>query len=263
MIERILRIYRFEWTKAVRRWVTYLGPALVVFVICCVPLIDRLDKDSVSDYGFIAKSAPMALDVIGLLFVLTYTSTLVASELGSGTARTVLVRPIRRSEFLLAKLLFALSYLVALAIIASAVSWLLVYVFGDAAGVTVGGDIVYTSRDMALTYLAALGLSLIPLSAGVALALMISSLTRSTGSAVATTIGLWIAVDTVKYPLRISPFLFSSYIEAPWQVFVDRSDALDATWMPMTAYLLSTSVPVFVVCLAVAWYKLNRRNLCS
>jgi len=198
---------------------------------------------------------------LGLLLLLCYSASLVSSELGSGTIRTVLVRPILRHEFLLAKLMMGVTYAVLIAAAFAVPAWTLVMVKGKLAGITIGGEVLYTSRDMFATFLTGLGIGLVSQTAAVAFAVMISTLTRNSGAAIGATLGIWIAMDTLKYPLRIAPFLFSSYMEMPWQVFGDRTNGLEAYWVPGLYWSLGTACAWTVIFVAVAIVVLQRRSL--
>ena len=261
MIGRVWNAYRVEIDKALRRKLTYAGPLLVAIAVGLMPLVSEIARDGVGDYEFVAYATPIVLNLLGLFFLLTYCAGLVSTELGSGTICLVAVRPLRRQEFILAKLALALTYATVLGVLTALLSWGMALAFGDLTGVSFGGEMVYTNMDMLTAYLLGIALSLPPLFAAAAFAVMISSLTRSSGAAVACTIGVWLLMDTVKHPLRIAPYLFSTYIEAPWQVFAGRCNGLDYTWFPSAGYLLGTSLAALCLFSAVAMAALSARNL--
>ena len=115
MIWRILNAYRTELAKAFHRKFTFVGPLLILLVVATTLRIHPVVRDGAGDYGFIAYVTPMALNLLGFLFLLVYCAGLVSSELGSGTICLVLVRPLRRCEFVIAKLLMGMTYAVMLA----------------------------------------------------------------------------------------------------------------------------------------------------
>jgi ABC-type transport system involved in multi-copper enzyme maturation permease subunit len=250
-----------ELAKAARQKFTYLGPLLVIFAVLVTPLAHPIVKDGQGDYEFVAFATPLALDFLGLLFLIVYCAGLISSELGNGSVRMALVRPLLRHEYLLAKLLVGLTYAVLLTAVGAGASWAVARVLGDLNGVSYAGETLYSSRHMALTYLCGAVMSLAPLFATVAYAVMISTLTRNNGAAIGSAVGIWLLIDAVKHPLRIAPFLFTSYVEAPWQVFTDCCGGLESSWFPAGYYCLGTSAAAFCVFLAVAWYVLNRRDL--
>jgi ABC-type transport system involved in multi-copper enzyme maturation permease subunit len=261
MIGRIWNAYTVEMFKALRLKQTYLGPALVLAVVLCAPLLHPLHRDGVSDYGFVAYVTPLVLGFLGFLMLLTYCSSLVSSELSSGSIRAALVRPLKRHEYLLAKLLLGMTYAVLLTAITAAGSWAVAYALGELAGITFGGELIYTSEQMRTAYALGILLSLLPQFAGVAFALMVSVSTRSPAAAVGSTLGLWILLDLLKNPLHLEKLVFTSYLESPFQVFVNRCDAIETAWFPMTWYCLGASLSAWALFTAMAMLLLHRRNL--
>lgn len=262
MIRRILNAYYVELQKAARLRVTYVGPMLVAGAVLATLLQTPLDRDGVSDYRFVYDATTIALDMLGLLLVVIFCSGLIASELGRGTIRTVLVRPLRRFEFLLAKLLMGLTFGTVLLALAGTASWGLALIFGEVHGVEYGGESLYSGTGMAGTYIAAAAFSLFPLLALVAYALLMSTLNRSAAAAIGWSIGIWLLLDMVKNPLGIQPFVFSTYLE-PWQVFAQRCDGFpEMGWMPEDALLLVLVSVVWTAGLvAAAAAVLQRRSL--
>ena len=258
---RILNAYRVELLKAFHRKFSYAGPLLILIVVAATLRVHPMIRDGAGDYSFIAYATPMALNLLGFLILLVYCAALVSSELGSGTICLILVRPLRRFEFVLAKLLLAMTYAVLLAATAALSSWLAVLALGDLGGVTYGGEVMYTGMEMIEIYLIGAALALLPLFAAAAYAVMISCLTRSTGAAIGSAVGIWIVADIVKHPLGVAPFLFSTYLETPWQVFVGRCDGLDPQWFPGAVYVIASSLVSLIVFTAVAILALSRRNL--
>ena len=261
MIARVLNAYLVECLKAIRAKSTYLGPVLVVLLSILAPLIHPITGDTGSAYAFIAFSTPMVLNLLGLLLTLTFCAGLVSSELGSGTIRLVLVRPLLRHEFLFAKLLLGMTYAAALTALVGLSTWTVAAMQGQLAGVVFGGEVLHTSAGMATDYVLGALAGLAPQFAAVAFALMVSTLARSTGAAVGAAVGIWIVCDTLKYPLHIAPFLFSTYMESPWQVFTAHCEGLEASWAPAIYHCLATSLGAVVLFVAIAVVAFHRRNI--
>jgi len=260
MMQRIWTCYLFEMYKTIQYQHAAMGPVLVLVTVLCAPMLYPIAQDGSADYGFIAYITPLALNFLGFLLLLIYSAGLVAGEIGSGTLRQVLIRPVRRQEILFAKFLNGVSYAVLLTVIVGASSWSMAALLGDLNGVSYGGELIYSKEEMSRAYLAGALLSLAPQIAGVAYALLISTLTRSALAAATSAVGLWIVLDLVKYPLGIEKFLFTTYLEQPWVVFSARSDAMDAAWFPMLWQSLVVSLVFTVAALSAAGLVLNRRN---
>ncbi len=261
MIARIVNAYRVELAKALRRRFTYLGPALMAAGVACGPAMHPLARDGVSDYAFVAYTTPMVLNLLGLVVLLMYSAGLVASELGNGSICFTLLRPVRRHEYLFAKLLLAMTYSVALAVVVAAASWTLAYAFGDLNGVVWGGNVAYTHVEMLKAYLLGAALAQLPMWTAAAFAIMISTFTASAGAAVAATVGLWVLMDLAKHPLHIASAVFTTYLEAPWRVFINQCDGIGEAWFPSAGYLIATSLVSLAVFTGVAIFALARRDL--
>ncbi len=260
MMGRVLTAYGVEVTKALRQRFTALGPALVILAVLGALPVHPVARDGVSDYAFVAYVIPVALNSLGLLLLLVYCAGLVSGEVADGSIRQTLVRPILRHEYILAKLLLGMSYAVLLTLTAVITAWGIAYIFGEMRGVSFGGDLVFADNEMLATGALATLAGLAPQFAAVAFAIMVSTFTRNGATATGVTVGLWVLVDLVKYPLGMAPFVFTTYLEMPWQVFSNRCEAVDAYWQPMLYYCLACSGGTFLVCSLVAIVVFHRRN---
>lgn len=257
---RVWTAYRAEISKAMRRKFTYLGPILVTLAVLGVAILRKLERQKGSGYDFVAYATPMALNLLGLLLLLMYCASLMASEVESGSIRMVLVRPIRRRDLVFAKLLLAMSYAVLLTACVSAVSWGMAGLLGPLDGVSLADEKLFSAREMAMAYGYGALLVLLPQFAAGAYALMISTFTRTTGGAVGGVVGIWFLTDILKYPLGIDRFLFSTYLEMPWRVFMGRCNGLDQAWFPDAWYCVLTSCIFFVLFVSATLAALARKD---
>lgn len=261
MIGRILRAYAVEFHRLIRLKTPYLGLVAVWALVIFFPLIHPAARDSGNAYSFVAYALPSTLNLLGVIMVLCFSATLIASEMDSGLIRSVLVRPILRHEYYLAKLLAALTYTFALLLSSAALTWGIAALSGEMNGITYGGELVYTGAEIRNTFLICLGLSCFPFAATASFALLCSVCTRSSSAAVGGAIAGWVLLDALKYPLGFQNFWFSTYHGKAWQVLVDRCDDVPASWLPLA--LQCTGIPlVFTVLFSFAGMLImSRRNL--
>jgi ABC-2 type transport system permease protein len=260
-LRRVMRALRVELLKAAHTKTAVVGPLLLILVVLSLPRVHGLEADGRSDYGFIAYATQLALNLVGLFLVLMFTASLIASETGSGSVRTVLVRPIRRGEFMAAKFLTGAAYAAAILAAAALPAWILAAAFGDLSGVSYGGEMLHTNLEMLQAYALGALAALLPLLAAVAYGLMMSTIAAGAGRAMAAAVGIWLVVDAIKYPLGIDAFLFTSYMEAPWRVFSDRADGLAAEWWNSLRWCAATSVAWTIAFLGVSHAVFVRRDL--
>ena len=261
MIARILNAFRIELAKAIRLRTTFLGPITIIIIILLTPFAYPLQQDSDSDYDFLAYVLPLSINVFGHFMVLIYSATLISTELSSGSIRMILTRPLRRREYLIAKLLHGLAYTLALNGIALLTAIGLVQLLGNLSGIYFGDELIYTDTEMIRTLFVTMLLTFLPQCASVSFALFMSTATKNPAAAVGGTVGFWIALETLKHPLDAQRYLFSTYAESPWTVFNDRCNGFESSFLPEAWWGIGISLAYIVVFGALTLYIMGRRNL--
>jgi len=260
MIRRIWAACVVEWTKYSRMPLPYAGLVVVVLIAAGTLWVHPISHDGVSDFGFIAQAVPASLNLAGVLMVLVYSSTLVAGDVDSGVLRTLLVRPIRRSELLLAKLFNGIAYATLATSLAVFVSWVCGMVFGELSGIVFGDELMFATNEMYAAMFIATVFNLPPYFAAVGYAFMVSTISRKPAAAIGMTVGGWLIVDFIKYPLGIADFVFTSYLDRTWIVFQDRCDALDTGFFPAVLQSAGVSFAWFGLCVGLSLFLFRRRS---
>lgn len=260
MMRRVWTAYGIELAKAFRSRATYAGPLLLLLGVFGALFVRPFARDAVSDYAFVSFATVTVLHGLGLFVTLIYCSGLVASEY-TGTLRVVMVRPIHRHEFLCAKLLHGMTYTLTLTALTAVAAWGVAWLLGDLRDVGSGGEQAFSASQMRAAYLFGALASLPPQWAAVAFALLVSVCVRNALSAAVLTVGLWLLMDFAKYPLHLDRFIFSSYLETPWEVFKAHCDGLEASWLVALREGLAASVAGIGICFGAAVLVFHRRNL--
>lgn len=261
MASRFRRAWAVETVRMVRSgfsWTAALAPALMTGL---VPVIRPVTRDGRGDYDFIAAAMTATVCTPGFVLLLVWMAVWTASDLADGTARGLLIRPVRRSDYLLGKYAAGLSLGAFMSILALVTAWLLVWVLGDTSGVAYGGEVLFTSDQLAVSGLMALGTTVSVLWAGCAVALLAGVLTRYPGSAAALTLLTWLIVELVKYPLGIEGWVFTTSLEAAWQACADLCRGVEVPMGRVLARAVLTSLPVIVLCPAAAVVIFRWRDL--
>lgn len=261
MIGRVWAAYQFELGKTAHRRGIYAGPLSIAVLFAGMWLQFTRGETDIDGLRFIAFATPVTLNLFGLLLILVFSATLVASEVSAGTLRLPLTRPIRRHELLAGKIFLAMTYAMLLTALVGALSWSVAIGVHGVSAVEYGGEVWYTGTEMFWTYCICAALGLAPLFAACAYGVMWSALMPNTGSAIAAAIMSWFLADLIKEPLGIAPFLFMSYIETSWQVFTDRCDLIEPRWMPNAYRTIAASAAAFFVCGGIAHVAFDRRNI--
>lgn len=261
MIRRVLNVYFIELSRAIRLKSTFLGPVLMIIIILLTPFAYPIQQDSDSDYDFLAYVLPLSINIFGHFMTLIYAASLISVELNNGSIRMVLTRPIRRREYFAAKALHGITYVVALNAIALATAWCLVHILGNLSGIYFGDELIFTDGEMRQSLLMTMGFSFLPQCATVAFALLLSTTTRNTTAAIGAAIGCWLFIETLKYPLNISRYVYSTYAELPWAIFSDRCNAFDSSFLPQGYWGIGVSLVYILIFSGVGLFILGRRNI--
>ena len=227
-------LLRNEISKALRRKLPYFGVFMTGFLCWLIYIAaDQLSNAANANaWGYISFSMQLVFTDIGLIFILVFSAMLLAEETGSGIIRAALSAPVLRWEFYLAKACVGILYMLFLSIAAlifSTVMALIRYRFG---AVTDPFGVVYSQAEMTRSFLLAFTLSWIPLSALSMFGLLISTLIRSPGAAVAVGISSVYLIDFTKHLIGLDPYIFTKYIGYPWLVLQRAAQGVDFQWQP-------------------------------
>jgi ABC-type transport system involved in multi-copper enzyme maturation permease subunit len=234
MRSQFLPLLRNEVVKAVRRKLPYFG-LLMGGLICVLTYIvaDEVGSANTANaWGYVALSMQLVFTDIGLIFVLVFAAMLMSDETRSGTIRAALAAPLYRWEFYLAKAATGLLYMVAMSLVCLVLSVLLArahYHFGPVADSL--GEI-YTGRTVLANFLFAWLLSWVPLGTIVFYGLFLSTIIRSSGAAVAVSIGTLYVIDFTKHLVGLDPYIFTKYMGYSWQVLGQIAQGVSYQWQP-------------------------------
>lgn len=261
MIGRILTAYRAELRKAFRKKFGLVSLLLMMPAVAAACLVHPLTADGSGDYIFISYATSIALNLLGLFLMITFCAAIISAEVSRGSVCLSLVRPLRRHEYIAAKILLGVSYSAAMIVVAGGMAWAIAFMCGDLTGVSYGGEVLFTNSEMAACFISGAALAALPWFAVVSFAVMISTAVSSTAGAIGAALGIWILADLLKHPLHVSKFWFSTYIETSWQVFSGRCNGLNPSWWPDTGYAIAVSLAWGVIFTLLAMYLMSRKDL--
>ena len=234
MARQFVRLLRNELAKAARRklpWFGFfavgLGCVIVYFIAGALT-----NTATANAWYYVGFSMQLVFSDIGPICIVVFAAMLVAEETGTGTIRAALAAPVHRWELYLAKAVTGWLYMVAIstaALLGSLALATLHYQFGavaDAAGV------VYSRNHAIEQFLFGYALSWVPLSALVMYGLLVSTLIRSPGAAVAVGISSMVLIDFTKHLVGLDPYIFTRYISYAWLNLVQMAQGMDYQWRP-------------------------------
>ncbi|MBM3334126.1 ABC transporter permease [Candidatus Sumerlaeota bacterium] len=266
-----------ELSKYVRQKFPYVGIAAVIAVGILGGRAVRLGSDPASrlnGWQLVLQGSIAAVTSVIPLVATIFGSVLVASETAGGMYRNILTRPISRTTFLSAKILFGFVYatlLLGACAIVTVAETALSYRFGPIAD---GQEIYYSFREMAGISLIAFLLTLAPLFALISFGILVSTAARSLTNAVAMGAIFLVATQPIAVSLdrwldvRVWQWVFLSYLDSALKIannaasgFPDLRWFDGPVWQSELGLGLMVSGATIFVCLAISYIIFLRRDL--
>jgi ABC-2 type transport system permease protein len=237
VIRRVLRLTRFELRKLAARPLPVLAVVLVVLVALLAPwaghavdsaaalMKGQVAREDAYQNGWTALAGGVAAARLFIVIVLLILSgSAVAEEAAQGTLKTLLVRPVRRTELLVAKALATWGWAVLLlvvAVLAAALAGELTKGLYDVQDPDFG--VVKHTFGVMLDYtLLATALTAAPLLALTGLGLLATCLSDHPGHATGGAIGALFLLSAVAGVSDLAhDLVFVSYSAMPFQVLED------------------------------------------
>ena len=262
-MSQFVPLLRNEVAKAARRKLSYFG-ILAVGLACVVAYFfaGQLSNAATANaWGYVSFSMQVVFADIGPIFIIVFAAMLLAEETSTGTIRAALAAPVHRWELYLAKAVTGLFYMMVLsaaALLFSAALAKIHYQFG-AVGDSFG--VVYGRSQVMQQFLMGYALSWIPLTALVMFGLLISTMVRSPGAAVAVGISTLYLIDFTKPLVGLDPYIFTRYISYSWLNLLQIAQGIDYQWRPEVWKMIELSGVSAVVTFGAGLILFVRQDL--
>ena len=263
MPSQFMPLLRNEIAKAARRKLSWFGFFAVGLECMIVYFLGGQFSNAATAnaWGYVGFSMQIVFTEVGPVFITVFVAMLVAEETGTGTIRSALAAPVHRWELYLAKAVTGLLYMMvfsAAALLFSAALAGIHYRFG-AVGDSFG--VVYSRNQAMEELLAGYALSWIPLGALVMYGLLISTLVRTPGAAVAVGISTLFLIDFTKHLVELDPYIFTRDINYPWLNLQQIAQGMDYQWRPEVWRMIALSGVTAVVTFGAGLVLFVREDL--
>lgn len=264
MALRIVKLIRNEMFKMFRLKLTYFSLACGVAIILIwgggADYFFTEGSQPGAGYHFFLVSNQTVISFLGVILILIFSALLISSETASGTLQMNLVNSISRLEFLIAKLItgwfFSILFVLSVALPALAIGGLH-FGYGN---YTEEGLTLFTQWQIFKNIIFCYLLLLAVLLAYVSYGLLISVLTGNTGYAIGLSVGSVLFLDLVCERLKISSYLFQTYVETPFDIVKSVTEGFDITWKPDIYPGLGVPLAWAVACFTAAFFVFSRKD---
>ena len=199
----------------------------------------------------------------GTLAMLAFSGSMIASETDSGTLKNILVRPVRRGQFVLAKAAALFVYCLAIVMVTAVLSIIagsFFYGMGNLA-IQETGEVFRTRAEMfgnlGISYL----MDLFSIYTVGCLGLFLSVLINNTGWAVITSLVLYFPIMFLKNFETFSPWIFTAYMDKGQNILRGMAILPSATWAPDIYYFFAVTVPTIAILLGLSLFFFNKKEI--
>lgn len=262
MKSQFVPLLRNEVEKAVRRKLPYFGIFAVGLVCVIIYFVaGQLIAATTNAWGYVGFSMQLVFTDIGPISIIAFAAMLVAEETGTGTIRAALAAPVHRGELYLAKAVIGLFYMMVLSVAALLFSVALGHIHYHFGAVADSAGVVYGRNQAMQQFLLGYALSWIPLSALVMYGLLISTLIRNPGVAVAVGICTLFLIDFTKHLVGLDPYIFTRHINFSWLILQQLAQGMDYQWRPEVWNMIALSGVSTVVTFGAGLILFVRQDL--
>lgn len=268
------KLVQIELMKIFRKGRSYIGFGAIAFIVIVIQIALYVDGESYLELGTQSLKESFAFQgnlLNGYLSVYIILSSLwvhipflialvagdlIAGEASAGTLRILLIRPISRTQVILAKFSAILIYVLAIVVFMALLSigtGLIIFGEGD---LFVMKDMIYIfeSSDSLWRILASFAFSFLSMSMVASLAFMLSSFVDSSQGPTIMTMSIIIVfmiISSVDFSIfrAIKPFMFTSYMGAWREFFADPVD-----WQKVNKAIIALLVHITLFLGLTTWY---------
>lgn len=247
MLERVVRLTRAELYKLSRQKFSYLLVLFVVFNAFLVGIGSKIFPAIMSALGggggatfdgytfaSVIETGTFGTAGAGTIAMLAFSGSVMASETDSGTIKNILVRPVRRGEFMGAKALSLFIYcflLVVLMTVLSSAAGAMLYGMHDVT-IPETGEVYRTQADMFMNIGISSITDIFSIYAVACLGLLVSVSIKNSGWAVITALVLYFPIMFLKNFEAFSPWIFTAYMDLGQNILREMVVVKSKAWLP-------------------------------
>jgi ABC-type transport system involved in multi-copper enzyme maturation permease subunit len=276
MFKRVLTLAGVELYKFSKQKYSYLLIGFVVINAALVGIGSRIFPAIISamrgsggplfdgyTFASIIASGTFSSAGAGTIAMLAFSGSLVAAETDSGTLKNILVRPVKRHEFILAKAAALFVYCLVIVLITAAASVLAAAVFygmGDLA-IQETGEVYRTRAEMLLNMGVSYLMDLFSIYTVGCMGLFISVAINNAGWAVITSLVVYFPVMFLKNFESCSPWIFTAYMDMGQSILREMAVVKSKAWAPDIYSFFAVNVLTALVFLSVSLFLFRRKEV--
>lgn len=218
------------------------------------------DDDLGTGFQVTAFSLKICLQLLALI-ILSLSSMTLSEEIATGTAKIILIRGVKRRDFILGKFIALVCLSTVLVVFYHLFGLILGYFLGGLAAIKEGSFILFTATDLAKGYAGGMLLTLCATIALVALGCFVSILIRGSGGAVGTGIVIYFFMQILSQIDMFQKYLFTRYLFLPIDNMAKLAEGIYVDWTRYAWWTIGVSSCSVLIFLMLSIIIFNRRDV--
>lgn len=195
------------------------------------------------------------------LIILALSSMTLSEEIATGTAKIILVRNVKRRDFILGKFIALVCISTALVVFYHLIGLMLGHFLGGLSAIKEGEFILFTAMELAGGFFGGMLMTLFAMTALVAMGCFVSILIKGSGGAVGTGIVIYFFMQILSQINLFQNYLFTRYLFLPIDNMARLAEGIYVDWARHAWWTVGVSTGSALVFLILSIIIFNKRDV--
>lgn len=221
----------------------------------------RLANDDLgTGFQIAVFSLKICLQLLALI-ILAFSSMTLSEEIATGTAKIILVRDVKRRNFILGKFIALVCLSTLLIVFYHLISLVLGHFLGGLTAITEGDYLLFSASELSTAFFGGMALTVFAMIALIAFGCFISILIKGSGGAVATGIVIYFFMQILSQMNLFQKYLFTRYLFLPVDNMAKLVEGIYVDWARYAGWTIGVSSVSILVFLALSIIIFNKRDV--
>ena len=218
------------------------------------------DADLGTGFRVTVFSLKICLQLLALI-LLALSSMTLSEEIATGTAKIILVRGVKRRDFILGKFIAMVCISTVLVGFYHLIGLMLGHFLGGLVAVKEGEFLLFSAADLFKGFFGGMALTLCAVIALVAMGCLVSILIKGSGGAVGTGIVIYFFMQILSQIDLFQKYLFTRYLFLPIDNMEKLAEGIYVDWARYAWWTIGVSAGSILIFLTVGIIIFNKRDI--
>ncbi|RJP95604.1 MAG: hypothetical protein C4518_01025 [Desulfobacteraceae bacterium] len=257
-------LIKIELEKIIRKKTTFWIAFIILAIQIAAAFFEHSERMASDDLGTGFQVAVFSLKIclqLLALILLVLSSMTLSEEIATGTAKLILVRGVKRRDFILGKFIALVYVSTVLVVFYHLVGILLGHFLGGLVAIREGEFLLFSAADLFKGFFGGMFLTLCAVVALVALGCFVSILIKGSGGAVGTGLVIYFFMQILSQMDLFQKYLFTNYLFLPIDNMAKLSEGIYVDWARYFWWTVGVSSASALAFLLLSILLFNKRDV--